>query len=67
MGGQQAVLTVHLVCVGCLPGCWGAEAGSVAEKPTLPWGVAQAVLRFDAFGAQNRSQEQNMSVCHIKV
>lgn len=58
---------MHLVGVWCLSSSWGTEAGSIAKKPTLSWGMAQAVLCFDAFGTYGRNQEQNISVCHIEV
>lgn len=60
-------LTVHLVRVGWLSCCWRAETGAIAEKSTLSWRVAQAVLRFNAFGVHRGNQEQNVSACHVKM
>lgn len=57
-----AALTVHLVRVGSLSCCWGAEAGAIAEKSTLPWRVAQAVLCLNAFGGT----KSKMSVLGIQ-
>lgn len=60
-------LTVHLVRVGSLSCCRGAEAGAIAEKSTLSWRVAQAVLCLNAFGVHRGNQEQNVSAWHIKM
>lgn len=53
--GRGAALTVHLVGVRALSSGWGAEAGAVAEEPTLARGMVQAVFCLDALEGGRRS------------
>lgn len=55
--GTLTPLTVHLVRVGRLSRR-AAEAGAIAQKPTLAWGVAQAVLCLNAFGVHRGTKSK---------
>ena len=56
---------MHLVGVRALSSGWGAEAGAVAEEPTLAWGVIQALFCLDALERGKRSTRHTQLGCFL--